>query len=95
MAIPPFRLTDTDLARLAEVEAMCRSYGMSPKASIELELLNMHRAHAWANRQIVGVYRSLDGYGFNEAWNASRTENMSEALAEGERVCGGERRLAA
>jgi hypothetical protein len=85
----PFRLTDTDLARLAEVETMCRSYGCNPAASIELELAEMHRAHDYANRPILGVANSLNTIGdraWLAAWNARREEHMIEARAEWARV---------
>lgn len=78
---PPFTLTDADVARLVEVEAMCRRHGSNPLASITLELEHMSRAHYYLHRPIVGLSRSLDGVGFAEDWAANRAAHMAEAFA--------------
>jgi len=84
---PPFRLSTADLARLAEVETMCRNFCCNPAASIDLELELMHQDHCYRHRPILGVANSLNTIGdraFSAEWAANRVENMAEAYAEWE-----------
>jgi hypothetical protein len=85
----PFHLTDADIARLTEVQAMCRKFRCDPAASIELELAQMHQQHDYANRPILGVPNSLNTIGdraWLKAWEARREEHMAEARVEWARV---------
>lgn len=88
-AVPPFSLSSQDIARLREVEAMCRQYRADARSSIELELEHMHRAHCYAHRPILGVANSLNALGdraWLKTWNARRDEHMAEARAVWDRV---------
>ncbi|MEW9855896.1 hypothetical protein [Novosphingobium sp. M1R2S20] len=95
---PPFALMHADHLRLAEVEAMCRIFRKDPKASIDLELEHMHRAHCYRHRPILGLANSLTSAGelaFAADWEANREQHMAEAHAEWSRLNAGDLRRAA
>lgn len=46
---------------------------------LDATLEEMHRAHCYAHRPIVGLARSLDGIGFAEDWDANRDAHMAVA----------------
>jgi hypothetical protein len=87
MATKPFRLTDDQIAICHEQERL---------GWLDAALETFHQQHDYDQRPIIGAANSLNTTGdraWLAAWNASRDENMSEAHAEWERVCAGERAL--
>lgn len=74
---PAFKLT-------AEQIAICHTQVALGWLDATLEV--MIRDHLYAHRPIVGIFRSLDGIGFGEDFDANRAAHMAEAHAEWERV---------
>jgi hypothetical protein len=83
---PPFRLTGEQIA-------ICHT--QAKLGWLEFTLESMHRDWLYDHRPFLGIFRSLDGIGFAQDWEANRHANMLEAYAEWDRVTAPDERSAA